>query len=219
MIAKHIDRREFVAAAGSFTAALLLTGCQDETIAQKISENVIDLLRKNAVSDPGIVWCGAREVPDNVASTAKLHNGASGVDLLKISGTVYASDGKTPAPDTLIYLYHTDVHGIYGRSGEPRHGRYRTWLLTDRTGSYSFETIRPASYPDSTIASHIHMTVTTVEQKEDWIDSILFEGDRFISDSERRRAGQKGGFQPIIGLEKNAEGLYFGRRDIKLNAV
>ncbi|MDM7923990.1 MAG: hypothetical protein QUS14_16985, partial [Pyrinomonadaceae bacterium] len=64
------------------------------------------------------------------------------------------------------------------------------------------------------IAAHIHMTVTTADQKEDWIDSILFEGDRFIT--KRERESRKGGFNPILTLEKNAAGIYTGSRDIQL---
>lgn len=86
--------------------------------------------------------------------------------------------------------------------------------MTDEKGTYEFESIRPASYPNSTIAAHIHMTVTTVDRKEDWIDSILFEGDRFIT--ERERESRKGGFDPILKLTKNADGVFTGVRDIKL---
>ena len=60
-----------------------------------------------------------------------------------ISGTVFQTDGKTPAPNTLIYLYHTDMYGIYGRGSEHKHGRFRGWMLTDAKGKYEFRSIRP----------------------------------------------------------------------------
>lgn len=204
--------------AAAVGTALLLPGCRGDILAQKTPATILDKLRSNAITDLGVSWCGARDVADNVSASADLSSPADKGERLYISGKVFAAD-DTPAPNTLIYLYHTDIYGIYGRNDEPRHGRYRGWLLTDKDGGYAFETIRPASYPNTSIAAHIHMTVTTVEQKEDWIDSILFEGDRFISDSERRRAGQKGGFQPILKLERSANGIYRGRRDIKLRAV
>ena len=46
------------------------------------------------------------------------------------------ADGKRGAPNVLIYLYHTDIEGYYGRNGEHKHGRYRGWLLTDADGRY-----------------------------------------------------------------------------------
>jgi protocatechuate 3,4-dioxygenase, beta subunit len=132
-----------------------------------------------------------------------------------ISGTVYQPDGKTPAPNTLMYLYHTDIYGHYGKGSEPRHGRYRGWMLTDEKGRYEFSSIRPASYPDSTISAHVHMTITTKDMREDWVDSILFEGDRFITTRERSQIG-KGGFNPILNMEKGADGVMRGVRDIQL---
>lgn len=32
---------------------------------------------------------------------------------IKISGTIYRLDGKTPAPDIVLYIYHTDQQGLY----------------------------------------------------------------------------------------------------------
>ena len=60
------------------------------------------------------------------------------------------------------------------------------------------------------------MTITTTDRREDWIDSILFEGDPFISGREREEAGRRGGFQPIVRLEKDSSGIKRAIRDIKL---
>ncbi|MEO7672867.1 MAG: hypothetical protein ABIU09_02170 [Pyrinomonadaceae bacterium] len=135
-------------------------------------------------------------------------------ERILVSGTVLRPDGKTPAANTLIYLYHTDIYGIYGRNGEHRHGRYRGWMLTDSRGRYEFESIKPASYPNSTIASHIHITLTTESLKEDWVDSILFEGDRFITEQER--VVRKGGFDPVLKFVRGSDGISRGVRDIQL---
>jgi protocatechuate 3,4-dioxygenase, beta subunit len=32
---------------------------------------------------------------------------------LEISGTIYQTDGKTPAKDVILYIYHTDQKGVY----------------------------------------------------------------------------------------------------------
>jgi protocatechuate 3,4-dioxygenase, beta subunit len=159
---------------------------------------------------------GAIDIPDNVSWKIFLAKETDEGETLIVSGTVFHADGKTPAPDVLIYFYHTDAEGIYGRRGEHRHGKYRGWLLTDTRGRYEFRTIKPASYPDSTVSSHIHMTVTGKNFREDWIDSILFEGDKFISQREREQAGRKGGFNPILKLEKDADGILRGARNIQL---
>lgn len=208
-----IGRRDFLAIAGAASLISIVTGCRDPILAQRSETGIMDALRKNALSGQGDEWWGARHVLDTVTSKATIATAADKGERMLISGSVYANDGK-PAPNTLIYLYHTDIYGIYGRGDEHRHGRYRAWLLTDKDGKYSFETSRPASYPNSTQSAHIHMTLTTTTQKEDWIDSILFEGDSFISERERRV--EKGGYSGIVKLEKNATGLLSATRDIKL---
>jgi protocatechuate 3,4-dioxygenase, beta subunit len=131
---------------------------------------------------------------------------------------VFKADGKTPEPNTLIYFYHTNKFGVYGRGSEPKHGRFRGWMLTDRDGRYEFASIRPASYPNSTQSQHVHMTVTTLDKREDWIDSILFEGDRFLTQHERESAGRRGGFQPIVALVRGKDGIQRATRDIRLMA-
>ena len=175
---------------------------------------MLNELRANAIADPNCNWCGAREVPASVSWKAMLSTDVDAGERIRIAGTVYGRDGKAAAPNTLIYMYHTDVHGVYGRNAEPRHGRYRGWMLTDERGKYEFETIMPASYPNSTISKHIHMTVTTTNQKEDWIDSILFDGDKFLTAGER--VINRGGYDPVLKLMKNSSGMLTGVRDIRL---
>jgi len=89
-------------------------------------------------------------------------------------------------------------------------------MLTVAKGRYEFSSIRPASYPNSTQSQHVHMTLTGVDLREDWIDSILFEGDKLISTHERESAGKRGGFNPILSLTKGDGGLLYGTRDIRL---
>jgi protocatechuate 3,4-dioxygenase beta subunit len=209
-----IGRRDFLAVAGVAPLLSLVAGCREPVRAQRSESDVLDAIRKNANSGQADEWWGARHVSDTVTSKATIATSADKGELILISGTVFFADGESVSPNTLIYLYHTDIYGLYGREGEHKHGRYRTWLLTDKEGRYSFETIRPASYPDSTQSAHIHMTVTTATQKEDWVDSILFEGDSFIT--ARERTVNKGGYSAIVKLEKAANGLLSATRNIKL---
>lgn len=210
------NRREFLKRAALAAALPFLMNCKSDTWAQKNETDVLTRIKKNARA-AGAEAMGAIDAPPNVAPKAILFTDADKGEKMMISGTVFAADGKRGAPNTLIYLYHTDIEGYYGRSGgEHKHGRYRGWLLTDAGGRYSFQTIKPAPYPENRFAAHIHMTVTTETMREDWIDSILFEGDSLISAREREMAGKKGGFNPILKLEKDAGGLWTATRDIRL---
>lgn len=209
------NRRNFIKRITLAAAALpFLANCQSGTMAQKANGgDIVSLIKRNA--DSGQNWTGAIEVPGDVTWKAVLATADEKGERMLISGTVYQADGKTPAPNTLIYLYHTDVHGHYGKGSEPRHGRYRGWMLTNAEGRYEFSSIRPASYPDSTISAHVHMTLTTKELRENSVDSILFEGDKFITARERSNIG-RGGFNPILKMEKGADGIMRGVRDIQL---
>jgi protocatechuate 3,4-dioxygenase beta subunit len=197
------NRRDFLKRASVVAAAFpLLLGCKGDTLAQKSETGVLSLIKKNAMP-AGTEGMGAIDVPDTVSWKTVLSKNSDKDEPMIISGTVFQSDGKTPAPNVLIYFYHTDSEGIYGRgNGEAKHGHFRGWTLTDAKGRYEFGSIKPASYPNRTFAAHIHMTLTGENFKEDWIDSILFEGDKFISAQERNQAGRKGGFNPIHTIRK-----------------
>jgi protocatechuate 3,4-dioxygenase beta subunit len=211
------NRREFLRRATLAAIAFpFLLNCRSDTLAQKSGGDVLSRIKRNAAS-AGTEGMGAADAPASVASRAVLSTDRDKGEKMLIAGTVFAPDGVTPAPNVLIYLYHTDIEGYYGRGGDvPKHGRYRGWLLTDAQGKYEFQTIKPAPYPENRFAAHIHMTVTTEKTREDWIDSILFEGDPLISARERETAGRRGGFKPIVKLEKNAGGIWRARRDIQL---
>jgi protocatechuate 3,4-dioxygenase beta subunit len=208
-------RREFLkSAVAAAVFAPFLTSCAAAPTAQT---GGLASIVKNAVTGPGINWTGAVDAPADVAWKTVLSKETDAGEPIIISGAVFQADGRSPAPETLIYLYHTDTEGFYGRGGDgPLHGRFRGWMLTDRAGRYEFRTIKAAPYPGRRFAAHIHMTVTGRNFKEDSIDSILFEGDRLISAQERETAGRKGGFNPILTLEKGADGILRGRRDIRL---
>ncbi len=213
------NRRDFLKRASLAAVAFpLLLNCKSDTWAQKSNEDILSLIKKNANTAPEVNWCGAIDAPDDVSWRTALPKKSDKDEPMIISGTVFESDGKKPAPNVLIYFYHTDSDGFYNRKrdGEPLHGHFRGWLLTDANGKYEFNSIKPASYPDRTFAAHIHMTITTKNLKEDSIDSILFEGDKFITAQERNLAGKKGGFNPILKLEKGADGILRGVRNIQL---
>lgn len=210
------NRREFLQRASMAAIAFpFLLNCKSDTLAQKSENDILSLIRKNA-RPAGTEGMGAIDAPANISWKTVLADKTHPGEPMLITGTVFQTDGKTPAPDILVYFYHTDAEGIYGRRGEHRHGKYRGWLLTDKQGRFEFRTIKPASYPNTTISSHIHMTLTGKDFREDWVDSILFEGDRFLTAQERKRAGRRGGFNPILTLEKDVGGVWRGVRNIKL---
>ncbi len=117
---------------------------------------------------------------------------------LKISGTVFKKDGKTPAKDVILYIYHTDKGGIYPTKGDEkgwarRHGYIRGWIKTGNDGKYAFYTFRPGAYPSRRAAEHIHITVKEPNRNEYYIDEFLFEDDPILSARERNSQRKRGG--------------------------
>ena len=157
------SRRRFLKRAALAAVAFpFLINCRDDALAQKADEGILNLIKKNANTSPAVNWCGAIDAPADVTWKTALSKKSDRDLPMIISGTVFQADGETPAPDVLIYFYHTDSEGYYGRrgGGEALHGHFRGWMLTDKRGRYEFSSIKPAAYPDRTFAAHVHMTLT-----------------------------------------------------------
>jgi protocatechuate 3,4-dioxygenase beta subunit len=139
---------------------------------------------------------------------------------MELSGVIYHRDGKTPAPDVILYVYHTDARGYYSPAPHQtgwarRHGHLRGWMKTNAKGEYKFTTIRPAAYPGDTIPAHIHPIVKEPDKNEYYIDEYRFDEDRFLTQAERSKAENRGD-SGIIRLTKNSSGLWIGKRNIIL---
>lgn len=100
---------------------------------------------------------------------------------LSVSGVVVDSGGK-PVPAASIYAYQTDHEGYYGvkPASDSANPRLKVLLRTDAQGRWSFETIRPGSYPSSRAPGHIHFEVSAPGFATR-IFEIVFEGDPFIT--------------------------------------
>lgn len=138
---------------------------------------------------------------------------------LKLTGTVFQSDGKTPASGVILYVYHTDRTGIYPKKGNEtgwgrRHGYLRGWIKTDESGQYAFFTFRPAVYPDGSEPEHIHLTVKEPDKNEYYLDDFMFEDDLILTQQKRALLPNRGGSG--IGSPKQENGILTFHRDITL---
>jgi len=139
---------------------------------------------------------------------------------LRIEGSVLGPDGA-PAEGVIVYAYHTDARGIYpkdeslrGRAAY-RHGRLRAWVKTDERGRYRFDTIRPASYPETRIPQHVHMHVLEPGRCTYWIDSLHFLDDLYLTPDERFNQEGRGG-SGLVEPERGEDGAWVVRRDVVL---
>ena len=140
---------------------------------------------------------------------------------MRIEGTVYDRSGR-PAPNVIVYAYHTDARGIFPpderlRGGAAyRHGRLRAWAKTDDRGRYRFDTIRPANYPDARTPAHVHRHAIEIGCCTYYIDSIHFEDDPRLSAGARKKLVEGRGGSGLVRPERDANGVWVVRRDIML---
>lgn len=159
---------------------------------------------------------------DRLPSLTKLPDASwVGKKPLGINGTVYKADGRTPAPDVVLYVYHTDETGHYranagARGWERRHGSLRGWMRTDANGHYKFVTLRPAPYPGHTDPAHIHITIKEPDLPEYYLDDFVFADDPLLTPAARQRLENRGGsgiltLKDVGSMYKAERAIYLGR--------
>jgi protocatechuate 3,4-dioxygenase beta subunit len=208
-IIKHLPTTYLVVILLSFNA------CSQSAKRQK-SDLEISVPDQNNSS-----WSGAFEAPINVSWRTIIPPKSEPGEKLIISGTVYFPDGKTPAKDVIVYVYHTNNEGIYPKKGnEQGHGKYhgylRGWMKTDASGKYEFETIRPAPYETHDgEPAHIHYTLKHPDYPEYWLTGLWFSDDPRVS-SYLDKIERDGGLSNITTLTKDKNNILRGTRNIIL---
>lgn len=137
---------------------------------------------------------------------------------LKITGNIYQKDGKTPARNVILYIYHTDQKGVYPTKGDEtgwakRHGYLRGWIKTAEDGRYTFYTLRPGAYPDRAEPAHIHATVKEPGVSEYYLSDYLFDDDPLLENTSPE--GSPRGGSGIVSLKKGND-VSIAERDIIL---
>ncbi len=214
-------------------AFLFLTGCSSSILIASKSVTAQSATAVNA-DPPECGGCLFLEAPANLSSKLAIFPERTAVERVRIHGTVYESDGKTPAKNVVMYFYQTDETGVYSKRGdEPRnsyawwHGKQRGFLKTNERGEYELDTIKPAPYPSRDEPAHIHAGVKAPSQKRDYsIADFVFADDELLSPAFWKNTADwwrsMGVYQnPNYGglkLTKNGAGIWEGKRDITLFA-
>jgi protocatechuate 3,4-dioxygenase beta subunit len=109
---------------------------------------------------------------------------------LHVTGTVFKNDGKTPAPDVILYYWHTNAQGMYKSTAKEdaiNHGDLRGWIKTDVSGRYRIYTSRPAPYPNDFLPAHIHISVKEPDlPNEYYCEDIVFDDDPLLIPYNKR---------------------------------
>lgn len=169
-------------------------------------------------------WCGMQDAPDSLSWSIQVAPPSEPGDRLVVTGTVFDKDGVTPAPDVLIYVYHTNAEGVYPKSGDEEgnarnHGYLRGWMITDAKGRYRFETIRPAPYETHRgEPAHVHYTIQAPGEGEYWLNAAWFSDDPRVTAENLAALQRTGGFPNVMEVSRDSTGVWHGQRDIILES-
>jgi len=141
------------------------------------------------------VFCGVllaaqtvHEAPANAPSAGRLAPAGEPGTPLHVSGVVVGPDGA-PVPGASLYVYQTDREGYYGvkPASDSSNPRLKVFLRSDAKGAWSFDTVRPGSYPNSKAPAHIHFEVSARGYANRFVE-IVFEGDPYVTQDMRKNS-------------------------------
>lgn len=170
-----------------FALTLSLTGCKGQA-NETPNESSLDINANRQIVGGGCDGCELMYVgihQDINATDTSMGWTEKGQKLL-ITGTVYKLDGKTPAPNVIVYYWQTDNDGYYSfKDGldekARRHGHIRGWIKTDQSGKYSIYTTRPAPYPNDVSPAHIHLSIKESDiANAHYTEDIVFDDDKLL---------------------------------------
>lgn len=159
-------------------------------------------------------------MPAQVSARARIAPTSEPGAPLVVTGTVFNAK-RQAQPGVVIYAYQTNSQGVYPESPEVqdhetrRQGRLRAWVKTDAAGHYTFDTIRPGSYPAGDVPEHIHFHVIEPGCATYYIDDIMFTDDPKLTPKQIQRIAKNRGGNGI-STPVRKEGVWQVRRDIHL---
>ena len=138
-------------------------------------------------------------------------------ERLVLSGTIYQSDGVTPAKDVILYISQPDEDGDYlmKKANDKRYVHHRGWIKTDADGKYTFYTFIPGNFWRNKEVKHIHPVIKEPGKPEQELAVFLFDNDPFLGKTCRKRMAKKG-IDTILKVEKR-ENMFVATKDIILN--
>lgn len=125
----------------------------------------------------------------------------SNAAIMHLSGTIFATDGKTPLSNVLIESWQCDEHEHYDNTSDEY--LHRGCVRTGKDGKYAFKTIVAVPYKDGDAwrPAHIHLRISS-DSYQDLVTQIYFKGDPHIPGDPPAASPQS--VNRILETKKNA---------------
>ena len=156
---------------------LVFTNCNGQTSDKKqpVKNNIVG----DSCEGCELMYIG---MPKVISSEHTSIGWKQSLQKLILTGTIFQPDGKTPAPEVIIYYWHTDDNGLYSANNETpkkakEHGKLRGWVKSDKNGNYIIKTSRPAAYPNDNIPQHIHLSIKEPNITNQYYADLYFDDD------------------------------------------
>lgn len=160
------------------------------------------------------------DMPEEIASSDTTMGWFSEGQKLIVTGTILKPDGITPAPNVILYYYHTDTKGYYSNHPDldpraARHGYMRGWVKSDAQGKYAIHTVRPAAYPSGSEPAHIHPSILEPDLDYPYyLDAFIFDDTLILTPEKREAMANRGGSGILRILE--SDGVQIAEHNIIL---
>ncbi|WP_111307147.1 dioxygenase family protein [Confluentibacter sediminis] len=138
-------------------------------------------------------------------------------EKLIITGTIYQSDGKTPAKDVILYIFQPDENGNYNLKRDANRKRYvyhRAWIKTDADGKYTFYTFMPGKLIRSKELKQIRRIIKEPGKDAYDMAPFFFNDDPLIPDLTL--ACRAEAVKSMLRINEK-DGVYTSTKDIKLS--
>ena len=175
---------------------------------KKSDQNLDNIIETNTFYDYDV---------DQITNTDTIPGFESKQNKLKISGTIYKSDGVTPAKDIILYIEQADENGDFDvrKRDDIKYVHNRGWIKTDSNGNYTFYTYIPGNDRRYNQMQQLFPIIKEPAKPEYEIATFLFDEDPLLSKLCRKRMAKKGDITRILKLKKE-NGLFVTRKDIIL---
>jgi len=113
---------------------------------------------------------------------------------LKITGTIYKSDGVTPAEGVILYIEQADEDGDFDlrKHNDKRYAHHRGWVKTDANGRFTIYTFVPGNDRRYNQLSQLFPAIKEPSRPSYNLESFLFDDDSLLTKVCRKKIAKKG---------------------------